>query len=53
MQWIEHGVSFEFAHPLSEVQKRHARFKERLQLVRALLSKTTGAGSVDGLLDGL
>lgn len=34
LQWIEHGVSFDFVHPLSEVQKSHPRFNERLQLVQ-------------------
>lgn len=50
LQWIEHGVSFDFAHPFSEVQKSHPRYNERLQLVQGLLSLVS-AGSVNAMLD--
>lgn len=51
LQWVEHGVSFDFVHPLAEVQQAIPRYKERLQLVHDLLSKTVSAGSIDELLD--
>ena len=44
-------MSFDFVHPLSEVQKSHPRFTARLQLVQDLLSKTIGPGAVNTLLD--
>ena len=51
LQWVEHGVSFEFVHPFSDVQKRHPRYDERVQLVQDLLCKTVGVESVNALLD--
>lgn len=51
LQWTEQGVSFDFVHPFSEVQKSHPRYNERLQLVQGLLSKTVSAGSVNAMLD--
>jgi len=47
----EHGVSFSFVHPCSEVQQRHPQFTESLQLVKDLLSKTVGAELAKALLD--
>ena len=51
LQWIEHGVSFDFVHPHSVVQQSHPRFQERLKLVANLLCNTVGDESVDALLD--
>ena len=51
LQWVQHTVSFEFVHPFSDVQKRHPRYNERVQLVQDLLCKTVGAESVNALLD--
>lgn len=51
LQWIEHGVSFDFVHPQSTVQHSHPRFEERLQLVADLLCKTVGDEFVNAFLD--
>ncbi|DBA66143.1 TPA: hypothetical protein ACH3X2_002619 [Trebouxia sp. C0005] len=49
--WIEHGVSFDFVAPRSEIQQSHPRFEERLQLVTDLLNHTVSAECVDACLD--
>lgn len=51
LNWIEHGVSFDFVHPQSSIQQSHPRYQERLQLVTELLSKTVPADSIDDYIN--
>lgn len=52
LQWLEHGLDISWVPVDSLSQQKHPRYAKKVELVRALLTKTVGAEQVASKLQG-
>lgn len=52
LHWLEHGLNVNWVPVQATCQQRHPRFAKRLELVKALLTKTVGESHVASKLSG-